>query len=94
MLATSFHERENGTMSIIHADPAAYVSDLCKQISEKQRKTSEIIVLLNDTEWCLVPTEQIKQMLAEKIASRFMEKPSLLSELHDRLKNETPEDLD
>lgn len=81
-------------MSIIHADPAAYVSDLCKQISEKQRKTSEIIVLLNDTEWCLVPTEQIKQMLAEKIASRFMEKPSLLSELHDRLKNETPEDLD
>lgn len=79
-------------MSIINASNYKSVNDLSKDLYETAKHHESALLMIGDQLLMVTPAEVAREKIAERVARRLAENPSILHDLQDRLESEEPED--
>ena len=81
-------------MNVINTAKFESARDLTNEMLETAARDETVCVLIDDRLFVLTPAELARDKMAEAIAKRLAENPSLLHDLQCRLESEEPEDWD
>ncbi|MGM0485542.1 MAG: hypothetical protein ACQESR_02135 [Planctomycetota bacterium] len=78
-------------MSIINASKYDSVNALSKDLYETTKHHEGAFLVIGDQVLMVTPAEVAREKIAERVARRLAENPSILHDLQDRLESEEPE---
>ncbi len=78
-----------GVINFSSFDTVPHLNSAVRVALEKEETA---FVLIDGNLYTMVPAQIAKDRIAEKIAMRLAESPSILHDIQTRLENETPED--
>ena len=79
-------------MSVINTSNYSSVTELSNALQEVAKHNETAFLLVDEQIFMLVPAEIAKEQIAEKIALRLAENPTILHDIQTRLETEAPED--
>jgi hypothetical protein len=81
-------------MSFLNTSNFQSVGEFSKALLENTEKNETTFLLVDGKLLMVTPAEAARDKIAERIATRLSENPTILHDLQSRLQNDTAEDWD